>query len=63
MASCTGGNSGCLFLTFGRTGLCRANGISLLGKILTSITYKNLIYLLNFLFHELAGWGAPSPRW
>ena len=46
-AGSSGRDSGHLFLMFGRIGLCRNRGNSLLGKILTG---KNLIYLLNFLF-------------
>ena len=41
-----GGDSGHIFLMFGGASLHQANAISLLGKILT---YKNLIYLTNFL--------------
>ena len=50
MAGSTGGDTGRLFLTFVGAGLHRTNGISLLDKILT---YKNLIYLLNFLIIEI----------
>ena len=42
-----GGDSGHLFVKFSGTGLHHTYGNSLLGKILT---YKNSIYLLNFLF-------------
>ena len=50
MASSTGGDSGHLFLMFGGASLHWANAISLLGKILT---YKNLIYLTNFLNNKV----------
>ena len=48
IASSTGGHLGHIFLAFGKIGLCRANGISVLGKILT---YKDLIFLLNYLIN------------
>ena len=50
MAGSTGGDSGHLFLMFGGASLPWANAISLLGKILT---YKNLIYLTNFLNNKV----------
>ena len=40
------------FLTFGVTGKAPDKCICLLGKVLT---YKNLIYLLNFPIHLLVG--------
>ena len=52
-AGLAGGDTGCLFLTFG--GPVRADRISYcpLDRVLT---YKNLIYLLN-----LQAWNWPSP--